>query len=49
MTADATYIMGRGPAVMRTLHPMGRWDEALGVLPADALTERAEILVDRYW
>ncbi|MEU6323457.1 hypothetical protein [Streptomyces sp. NPDC047009] len=49
MTTDATYMMDRGPAVARMLHRVGRWDEALAVLPTDALAERAEILVDRYW
>ncbi|MFF4508054.1 hypothetical protein [Streptomyces sp. NPDC001401] len=49
MTTDVAYMMDRGPAVARMLHRMGRWDEALAVLPAGALAERAEILVDRYW
>ncbi|MFF4803394.1 hypothetical protein ACFY1U_34165 [Streptomyces sp. NPDC001351] len=49
MTTDATYIMGGGTAVARMLHRMGRWDEALAMLPTDAVAERAEILVDRYW
>lgn len=49
MTTDATYIMDGGTAVARMLHRMGRWDEALAMLPPDALAERAEILVDRHW
>ncbi|MGW3116805.1 hypothetical protein ACWDBW_06575 [Streptomyces sp. NPDC001107] len=49
MTTDAAYMMDRGVAVARMLHRMGRWDEALSVLPTDARAERAEILVDRHW
>lgn len=49
MTTDDTYMMDHRPAVARMLQRMGRWDEALAVLPTEALTERAEILVDRYW
>jgi hypothetical protein len=49
MTADTTYILDGGTAVARMLHRMGRWDEALAVLPADAVAERAEILVESFW
>lgn len=49
MTSDAAYMMDGGTAVARMLHRMGRWDEALALLPADAVAERAEILVDRYF
>jgi hypothetical protein len=49
MNHDATYIMDGGVAVARILHRMGRWDEALSLLPQDAMAERAEILVDRFW
>lgn len=49
MTADTTYILNGGTAVARMLHRMGRWDEALAALPADAVAERAEILVDSFW
>ena len=49
MTADATYTMNGRLAVARMLHRTGRWDEALALLPADALAQRAQILVDRYW
>ncbi|MEU6505166.1 hypothetical protein [Streptomyces sp. NPDC046942] len=49
MKTDAAYMVDRGPAVARILHRAGRWDEAWAALPEDALAERAEILVDRYW
>jgi len=49
MTTDATYMMDGSTAVARMLHRMGGWDQALGALPADALAERAEILVDSFW
>ncbi|WEO92947.1 hypothetical protein A6P39_001935 [Streptomyces sp. FXJ1.172] len=49
MTTDAAYMMDGGTAAARMLRRMGRWDEALALLPADAVAERAEILVDRYF
>ncbi|MFE2326034.1 hypothetical protein ACFXD5_19250 [Streptomyces sp. NPDC059385] len=49
MNTDAAYMMDGGAAVARMLHRMGRWDEALAVLPTDAVAERAELLVDSFW
>jgi hypothetical protein len=49
MTTDATYMMDGGTAVARMLHRTGRWDEALHALPAGAVAERAEILVDSFF
>ncbi|MEU6251215.1 hypothetical protein [Streptomyces sp. NPDC047043] len=49
MTNEATYDVDGKSTVARTLHRSGRWDEALALLPADALAQRAEILVDLYW
>jgi hypothetical protein len=45
MTTDVTYTT----SVARLLHRMGRWDESLAALPADAVAQRAEIVVDRFW
>jgi hypothetical protein len=50
MTLDATYIMQDGPAAARILQRTGRWDEALALLPRDAVAQRAETLVERgFW
>ena len=42
MTHNGTYISLR---LMRC----GLWNEALAVLPADAIASRAELLTDRFW
>src|SRR5690242_1314720 len=49
MATDVTYMAHGGTSVARLLHRMGRWDEALAALPPDAVAQRAEIAVDRFW
>ncbi|WP_127507181.1 hypothetical protein [Actinoplanes solisilvae] len=49
MAFDATYIPRRASVATRVLWRAGQWDEAVATLAPDALAERAEILVDRYW
>jgi hypothetical protein len=49
MSVDAAYMMQDRSTVARLLHRMGRWDEALALLPADELPARAEVLVDRFF
>jgi hypothetical protein len=52
MVTNATYIVDDGIAIARLLQRLGRWDDALSLLPerdAGAVAVRAEILVDRFF
>jgi hypothetical protein len=49
MDYDTAYITDRALDVARALQRVGRWDEALAVVPPGELAARAEILTDRFW